>query len=563
MNAAIEGFRAKAQAAMEAGNAAEAASLLGNAANAQPADAELWNSAAGASLRAGNPEEAVERYMRARALAPKSVDFAVNHAIALGRVGRHRTALAALAECEDEGVRDARYCSTRANAARNAGLHGEAARWYDHVLALDPDHPRARHGRARVALERAEPDALARFEHALTLDPGNPESWLGKAQALDVAGQAMEAKMIAQALADRAPNWTEALRFLAQLLLAEGDEDFAAPYATAAMRSPDDPAIPIAHCAVLAALDRSAEAAEVAAEARLRFPNMARLAMLEASHAGEAGDDRRAEAIWASLKHQTGERALHEARHRLRVGQPDRAESLLASHLEDDAGSVAGWALRGLAWRMLDDPRHEWLHAQEGLVQFLPLRGADNLLARATSELHRIHDGSALPLGQSLRGGTQTRGGLFDRYEPIWSELEAAVFASLADYREKLAAEDREHPLLRHRDARWTFAGSWSVRLAGGGDHHTSHIHPQGIVSSALYLDLPEDIEGEGKVGWLEIGRPPADLRLDLPPIHTIQPREGYLALFPSTLYHGTTPFAGSHRLTMAFDVQAAEEVAS
>ncbi|NBC88460.1 MAG: hypothetical protein GVX90_03010, partial [Alphaproteobacteria bacterium] len=125
-------------------------------------------------------------------------------------------------------------------------------------------------------------------------------------------------------------------------------------------------------------------------------------------------------------------------------------------------------------------------------------------------------------------------------------------------------------PLLRHRETPWRLLGSWSVRLAGsgsgGGDYHTAHIHPQGILSSALYLVVPEEAhapvaEGARPPGWLEIGRPPPDLGLDLPPLTTIEPREGHLALFPSTLYHGTTPFGSAERMTVAFDVVTGEGV--
>ena len=112
--------------------------------------------------------------------------------------------------------------------------------------------------------------------------------------------------------------------------------------------------------------------------------------------------------------------------------------------------------------------------------------------------------------------------------------------------------------------------GLWKVRLTGGdsgaGDYHTAHIHPQGIVSSALYLVVPEEAADAGqKLGWLEVGRPPPDLRLDLEPLRVICPQEAHLALFPSTLYHGTTPFGASRRadaerMTVAFDVVTSED---
>ena len=96
--------------------------------------------------------------------------------------------------------------------------------------------------------------------------------------------------------------------------------------------------------------------------------------------------------------------------------------------------------------------------------------------------------------------------------------------------------------------------GSWSVRLTGGG-HHVSHVHPLGLISSASYFAIPETAEGSAE-GRLELGRPSPDLRLDLEPLHSIAPRVGWLALFPSFLHHGTTPFSAGERMTVAFDVQ-------
>jgi hypothetical protein len=94
-------------------------------------------------------------------------------------------------------------------------------------------------------------------------------------------------------------------------------------------------------------------------------------------------------------------------------------------------------------------------------------------------------------------------------------------------------------------------AGSWSVRLAGGG-HHVEHIHLEGWLSSAFYVALPET---KAPAGWLTLGQPPADLNLDLPPLRTIEPKPGRLVLFPATMWHGTVPFAKGERLTIACDV--------
>ena len=96
------------------------------------------------------------------------------------------------------------------------------------------------------------------------------------------------------------------------------------------------------------------------------------------------------------------------------------------------------------------------------------------------------------------------------------------------------------------------FAGSWSVRLAGAG-FHSNHIHPAGWISSAFYVTLPA--MDRGHEGWLKLGEPQAELGLDLAPFRHIEPKPGRLVLFPSTMWHGTEPFAAGERLTVAFDV--------
>jgi hypothetical protein len=66
------------------------------------------------------------------------------------------------------------------------------------------------------------------------------------------------------------------------------------------------------------------------------------------------------------------------------------------------------------------------------------------------------------------------------------------------------------------------FGPSWSVRLTGKG-HHAPHFHPGGIVSSACYICLPDGLaDSVERPGWLELGRPPAELGLDLPPRATV-----------------------------------------
>lgn len=545
----------RARMAMQSGDVAGARAVAEAARKEHPSDAPLADAAGDLALKAGDAGAAAAHFAAACKADPGNVDFALNHAIALQQLERHAEAIAALTPHEKPGRSIARYGSVRALSERSSGRPATAAQWYDAALGVDPKHPRALHGRARVSLECGEANPVARFDAALAVNPGDADLWLGKAQALDVMGDLAGARTIAEQVCAQAPGFIAALQFASGLALAAGDTNFTAPFARATAKAPQDPNIPATHCETLAGLDYAREAADVAAQARKHFPNEPHFALLEAIHAGSAGEWDRAERLWTALELRTPRRALHEARHRLRANDVPRANTLLNEALSGNPWDISAWALRGIAWRLAEDERREWLHEQAGLVQMRPLAGRDGLIEDVTGELRALHDGSAMPLGQSLRGGTQTRGILFHRTEPLLAELHDAILATLEEYRADLAARDDAHPLLRHREAPWHLAGSWSVRLIGGGDHHTSHIHPQGIISSALYLVVPKDAHGANQQGWLEIGRPPPDLGLDLPPIRSIEPQAGHLALFPSTLFHGTTPFGSAERMTVAFDV--------
>lgn len=545
-------------AAERSGNRAEAQAILDEGLRLHPGHADLLNSAGNVAIRRGDPASAAAFFAQALDARPGTVDFAINLSIALCGSGKPLAAIAALVPCEDQGARAVRYCSARGAAERQAGHPGEAAIWYDRCLALDPAHVRGLHGRARTAIERGEPGAVARVDAALAVNQGDADLWLAKAQALDVAGAFAAAREIAEQLVEQAPHWLEGLRFLAQLRHAAGDKDWANHYALSALSVQQDPNIPADHIAVLAGLDYHAEAAKVAAEARLRFPRIPQFALLEAINAGAAGDDRRAEAIYAELALDTHDRWLHEARHRIRQGDIARAHTMLDKAQAIEPWDISSWAQRGIAWRLDGDDRAAWLHEQEGLVRLEPLVDADVVLKPAIEKLHALHDTSPMPLGQSLRGGSQTRGILFHRLEPEFAALQQSILATLESYRAGLPPLDETHPLLRHRDTPWRILGSWSVRLLGGGDYHTAHIHPQGILSSACYLELPEGrAKGEGD---LEVGRPAPDLGVDLSPVRVIEPKEAHLALFPSTLYHGTTAFGPSRRMTVAFDVVTRED---
>lgn len=550
--------RNAALAAERAGRPNEATTLFRRATDAHPFDAALLNSAGSFHARQRDHIAALAYFDRALRQSPAHGEAIVNRAITLAALDRKAEALEALRSGEPNLANDPRYWSARAGIERERGELSASARSYERCLALNPRHPRALHGRARTALERGEPGTVARYKQALASDATDAELWLGLAQAMEAEGDLAGARSVVQTLVEQAPGWIAALELLAQLRWSSGDDQaFCDHYLDAARRRPADPEIFRSWCRMLAGVDRFAQAADIAATARTRFPGLDDLALVEAARAGEAGDDDRAETIFSALTLDTDERLFCEARHLLRRRKPSQAASLLERVLANQPDNIGAWALLDIAWRLLGDPRHDWLHRQVGLVSVQPLGIHDDEYRQLVALLESLHARSSWPIGQSVRNGTQTRGGLFERQEREVAMLAERIATAVERHRIQLPAVDEAHPLLRHRDGPMRLIGSWSIRLTGAGKH-TEHIHPQGILSSAAHLIVPPPRDDNDMAGALELGRSPPDLRLDLPPVATFSPRAGHCVLFPSTLYHGTRAFSEGERLSVAFDVAPA-----
>jgi len=553
---AAAALRDRAIAAARSGDPVSAGTLFRQAVEAAPKDAAILNSAASHFSRQGETAAAIDLLETAVAADPSAGEPVLNLALLLTGAERPGRALELLLPREEQLGASARYWSIRAGAERALRRKGEALSSFERAVSLDTGNARALEGRARLALETGL-DATEPYRAALAAAPASPTAQLGYGQALEAAGHAVAAVKIAEQLVAQLPGWPDALEWLAQLRWGAGERsDFTDHYRAAAAKAGNAASqVYSSWCRMLSGVDRFAEAAAVAAAARQALGDPPHFALVEAMHRGEAGDDDRAEEIFAGLALQTVDRRVQESRHRLRRRQPDKAEALLASVIEEVPDHISAWALRDIGWRLSGDSRHEWLHGQAGLVGPIDMNLEGDRLASIVRFLDTLHDRSSMPVGQSVRDGSQTRGGLFDRHEPEVAWIEDAFRAAVEEYRAGLPPRDESHPLLRHRDDRWSFAGSWSIRVLKGG-RHTEHIHPQGLLSSAAYFVVPPaGKNSDPKAGWLELGRPPPDLRLDLPPLHSIEPVAGCCALFPSTLYHGTRKFEAGKRMTVAVDI--------
>ena len=149
-----------------------------------------------------------------------------------------------------------------------------------------------------------------------------------------------------------------------------------------------------------------------------------------------------------------------------------------------------------------------------------------------------------------MRGGTQTDRSLLLRHEPELRAVRSKLMTGVQRFIASLPPADPAHPLLGRPRGDLRIAGSWSVRLGPGG-FNVAHTHPLGWISSAFYVALPDG----GVGGALRLGAPPPELGLDLSPYAEIEPEPGRLLLFPSTMWHETTPIEGGERLNIAFDI--------
>lgn len=242
----------------------------------------------------------------------------------------------------------------------------------------------------------------------------------------------------------------------------------------------------------------------------------------------------------------------------LRTGAAAEARTLLDGLLAQFPDDQLLLAQRATALRLLGDPEYRELYDYARVVKSFALRPAPSWAnigefnGAFARELQPLHRADHHPLGQSLRGGSQTERNL-PRDNPVFAAFFAMLDAPIRQYMAAVRA-DPTHPLARRQRDDYRISGSWSVQLRAGG-FHTNHVHPRGWLSSAYYVSLPDVADADTRAGWLKFGEPGLKIA-GCGPEHFVRPAEGMLVLFPSYMWHGTVAFAaGGPRLTAAFDV--------
>lgn len=450
----------------------------------------------------------------------------------------------------------ARLWQWKALLERSIDEYQQAIDSFAEAAKLDPTDVSIAHGHARAVMEGGL-DARDLYRAARALAPQNGQILLGLGAAMAAAGEGEQAVAELQKALAGSPMWLEGHERLAQFVAIVGRPDEATASLEQALRTAPA-ARPLWETLLSVQLRRGAyqslgkiiDRAVAAGVSSPEFP------IYRGIYAAECDTATYPEALFKNAPaHVDTALGGWRIRHLLRVGAIDAVLPLVDRELSrNQSGEM--WSYASTAWRLAGDNRWQWLEGDPRLVSVTDITELLPPIDSLAETLRSLHKAKGEYLDQSVRGGTQTDGPLFSRIDPVIQQLRQAMVTAVEQHVAQLPPHDPNHPTLRHpRDRKVRFSGSWSVRLLSGG-RHSNHVHPRGWISSALYVALPpRDPAAPKDAGWLTLGQPDELLGIDLPPWGKIEPKQGHLALFPSSMLHGTVPFSDGERLTVAFDV--------
>ncbi|WP_370338628.1 putative 2OG-Fe(II) oxygenase [Parvularcula marina] len=399
------------------------------------------------------------------------------------------------------------------------------------AAALRPNAPSILQEQARAAYSDGDTEAALGFlEHAIKFEPRNPNLHRDLSQIRFMKGDDDHLRSFREVLAN-----------------APYDIGILSVYAGAA-RAGKDPqtALPQLDAAINAGVDH-AYLWDARAQIHIMLDNISQ---------GVADTDRAGTA--PGIDHSTH---LNRCSAYLSANLPEKALPLAEDLVRAAPLDQLALAYRLTAMCALDDPAAEEFINPDILTNQQAIDcpdGFDSLEDFNTAlkaRLLELHGAEREPIDQSLRGGTQTE--LFPLLEddPLIGQLADMLLANVRRFADGLPRQDG-HPFLGAIPEKFEFSGIWTVCLRDGG-HHASHVHPEGWLSSAYYVSLPASARNSNSgEGALNIGRPPMKALHEKLPGRLVPPREGYLTLFPSYLWHGTEPFHSEEpRITVAFDI--------
>ncbi len=586
----------EAAALLQRGEAARAFAIAEAAAKANPEDAEALHLAALSLSKLGETDRAAAAFEAAAALHPRPDVILIN----LGNHWRRAGRLPEAAESYERAVKAAPG-SAEGNAALGAARTmledaAAAASAFGAALRIDPRHAAALVGMGGLAAARGRhEEAVQYFSRAIEAAPGSVAARVNRGAAFRRLGR------IDAALADlddavaRAPALPEAqFQRAAALRTAARFDEAAAGYRAALALAPARTDIHREYAAMMFEAGREGEAfgvldAVIAAQPACALLTMrGELSLLFGDAAGAHAaadraltlkpDDAPALGLAANAARQTGdmERALGAARRAALIAPSDFTllhlcceVELATGHAAEAARRLAGpappahlqkhIALKATAMRVAGDQEYRRYYDYDRLTAqididppegFATVADFNAALYAAIAPLHRTRQ---RPLEQTLYGGTQSPGRLWNETNPIIRLYAETMLAAARMFVSSLP-DDAAHPFLARKSLDLECAGAWSVMLSSGGGH-IDHFHPAGWISACYYVESPPEIFAGDRAGYLRLGATGVP-GLSLPAERYFPPKPGSVVFFPSYVWHGVEPFAAqTPRVTAPFDL--------
>jgi uncharacterized protein (TIGR02466 family) len=452
-------------------------------------------------------------------------------------------------------------------------------------------------GNALLALDRVE-EAVAAYRRAIAVAPGFAQGHYNLANALRAAGRPAEAIAAYRRAAEISPGVPQIHANLGVTLLQLADLDGAAAALGRAVEIA--PGFAEAHYNLgivhrkMGLHDRAGAAFERALELdpamAMAHVGLGNLALYRDDFAAAADCFRRAISLDPGLveAHANLGSALHEQ------GELEAAADILRRTLEIAPDYVRGHVNLGITLEELDD-REGAVACFQRALEIDP--GDIRALAHATIALQRVgrrREAEAIfdfgrmirvldigPLegwestealnaaladhvtghptrlldrpAKSTTKGSQTLEVLYDD-SPAIESLRGVIEAAVNDYMATVMAQPGG-PFAGRLPERWRLTG-WGVVLDTGG-YQSPHVHPEGIVSGVYYVRLPPSVAAGSnrQQGHIQFGQVIREDDAASSLLHTVQPSEGRLVLFPSYFWHRTIPFDDdANRISIAFD---------
>ena len=150
-----------------------------------------------------------------------------------------------------------------------------------------------------------------------------------------------------------------------------------------------------------------------------------------------------------------------------------------------------------------------------------------------------------------LKSGIQSSGNLFSEPCGALADLNQIIRDEISNYFAKHQTSDCL--FIKMWSQKYTLKG-WYILMEKGG-HLAPHNHPHGWLSGVIYLKMPAREANEGSIEFSLHGN-------NFPVLDSEHPKklyrvmEGDLVMFPSSLFHRTTPFYSDEtRLCISFDL--------